>query len=90
MAAVNSGAKGDKLVAVNINEGGKVHRLIPTSVGRSREKRSLCGWRAGSAASKAMFCKRAVAGDLCRKCFRTACTQPMGAELEDDAIDDSE
>ncbi len=90
MYPLDAKAQGAKPFAVNVNAGGKVHRLIPISKGRSREKRALCGWRAGSAVAKAMFCKRAAAGELCRKCFREASARPMGAELEDDAIDDSE
>ena len=88
----SSGAKGPgaKPFAVNVNAGGKVHRLISISTGRSREKRALCGWRVGSAVAKAMFCKRVDAGELCRKCFREANARPVGVELEDDAIDDSE
>ncbi len=87
MDDTSPGAKDDKFVAVNIKEGGKVHRLIPPSAGRSREKRARCGWRAGSAVSKTMFCKRVAVGDLCRKCFREAGAHPSGAELED-AIED--
>ena len=83
-------AQGAKPFVMNVNAGAKVHRLIPLSMGRPREKRALCGWRAGSAVAKAMFCKRAATGELCRKCFREASARPMGAELEDDAIDDSE
>ena len=87
MDATSPSAKDDKVVAVNINEGGKVHRLIPASVGRSREKRARCGWKAGSAVAKTMFCKRVVAGVLCRKCFREAGSHPRVAEPED-AIED--
>ena len=81
---------GTKPLAVNVNARGKVHRLISISAGRSHEKRTLCGWRVGSAVAKAMFCKRSASGELCRKCFRKASARSMGAELEGDAIDESE
>ena len=40
--------------------------------------------------AKAMFCKRAATGELCCKCFREASARLKGAEMERDAIDDSE
>ena len=83
-------SEGAKPFIMNVNARGKVHRLISINVGHCREKRALCGWRAGSAVAKAMFCKRTATGELCRKCFREASTRPMDTELEDDAIDDSD
>eukprot|EP00973_Karenia_brevis_P070228 9761275-Karenia_brevis.AAC.2 len=81
---------GTKPFAVNVNAGGNVHRVVSRKTGRCREKRALCGWRAGSVVAKAMFCKRVAAGKLCRKCFHDASAQTIGDELEGDAIDDSE
>ena len=40
--------------------------------------------------AKAVLCKRAATGELCRKCFREAGARFKVAELERDAIDDSE
>ena len=74
----------DKSVAVNVNAGGKVHRLSAVGATLPQEKRrARCGWRAGSAVAKTMFCKRAVAGSLCRKCFRDHGWWPGEGEVED-------
>ena len=76
-------AKGESM-AVNVNAGGKVHRLSPGSAALPYEKRRAhCGWRAGSAVAKTMFCKRAGAGYLCRKCFRDHGPRPGESELEE-------
>ena len=83
-------AQGAKPYAVNVNAGGKVRRLISLSMGCSCENRALRSWRMGSAATKAMFYKRANARELCRECVREANARPMGVELEGDPIDDSE
>ena len=90
MDSSGSKAQGAKPFAVNVNEGRRVRRLISLSTGRSCENRALCGWRVGSAMTKAIFCNRADAGELCRKCVREASARPMGVELEGEAIDDSE
>ena len=90
MDTSGSKTQGAKRFAVNVNAGGKIHRLVSASAGRSREQRALCGWRAGSAVAKAMFCKRAATGELCCKCFREASARLKGAEMERDAIDNSE
>ena len=74
----------DETMAVNINAGGKVHRLSANSAAMPYEKRRThCGWRAGSAVAKTMFCKRVIAGYLCRKCFRDHSHGPSETRLEE-------
>ena len=82
-----SEARRTRLFVVNIKQGGKVHCLVLTGTGRSYEKRARCGWRVGSAVAKALFCKRVVAGDLCRKCFRGTSLRPTSAEMADAIAD---
>ena len=79
-----------KRYAMNVNAGGKVHRLVPKTGRRWEDKRTLCGWRAGAAVAKAMSCKSIAAGALCRKCFREVNMLPLSIESEDDAIEDTE
>lgn len=76
---------GAKLVAVNVKTVGKVHRLSMSSAALPREeRRTICGWRAGGAVSKARFCKTgADAARLCRKCFRDEFLRTNGGEAED-------
>ena len=64
-----------------------MHRLSRATRFTHRDKRrSVCGWRAGSAASKVRFCSTKVwpppgmAGRICSKCFHS---QPL-ADIEDD------
>ena len=88
MPAAQPKAQGEKLVAVNMNAGGKIHRLSLSNAARPRDKRrAICGWWAGSAVSKTFFCKSAVAANLCGKCFRQTSKRPSDGELED-AIED--
>ena len=90
MSASTEKAQDSKTFAVNVNAGGKVHRLVLSTTGRSREKRAICGWIPGAAVANAKFCKRVAAGQLCRKCFREANAPLKNAGLEGDAIDDFE
>ena len=72
------------------------HRLSHASRLMPRDKRrSLCGWRAGGAASNVRFCSTEVwpppgmAERLCKKCFPTV---PVAAALglNEDAIEEAE
>ena len=73
-----------RTMAVNVNAGGKVHRLSKSSAAQPREKkRAHCGWWAGAAVAKTMFCKRADAGSFCRKCFGSAAAKPCDDELDE-------
>ena len=81
-------------VAVNNKERGLMHQLSETSRTAPRDKRrTLCGWRAGSAAANARFCNTSVwpplgiATDrLCSKCFPNAGIVVQGGTLSEDPI----
>ena len=87
-------------LVVNVKEHGLIHRLAEGSQGALRDRRrTVCGWRAGSSASKVNFCSTtlwppfgAAETRLCGKCFpnpdaATLATQSRA--LEDDPITSS-
>ena len=76
-----------KIFAVNINVGGKLHRLLPTAMELYHDKRTACGWRVGSAVAKARFCSDKPTMKLCRKCFPDK-DQYQTREIIDDAIEE--
>ena len=81
-------------LAVNNKERGLMHQLSETSRTVPRDKRrTLCGWRAGSAAANARFCSTSVwppvgvATDrLCSKCFPNAIIVVQEGTLSEDPI----
>ena len=81
-------------LAVNNKEHGLMHQLSETSRTAPRDKRrTLCGWRAGSAAANARFCNTSVwpplgapITRLCSKCFPIAGATVQGGALSGDPI----
>ena len=81
-------------LAVNNKERGLMHQLSETSRTAPRDKcRTLCGWRAGSAAANARFCNTSVwpplgvATDRLRsKCFPNASIVVQDGALSEDPI----
>ena len=54
---------------VNVRDKGRCHRVPRDAMALPRQKRrSVCGWRFGSAVSIA-FIKTSKWGPLCRRCF---------------------
>ena len=83
-------------LVVNAKEHGLIHRLSDTSRGAARDRRrTVCGWRAGSAASNAHFCNTslwpplgAATTRLCSKCFPSADAAAARGAPSDDPIED--
>eukprot|EP00973_Karenia_brevis_P066799 9286343-Karenia_brevis.AAC.1 len=92
MEAASTKLKGtnENMFVINMKNNGKIHRLHISNSEESRERqRAYCGWWAGESVARAFFCKRVVAGNLCRKCFRGCDTQTKGEKLND-SIEDIE
>ena len=54
---------------VNVRDGGRCHLISQDAMALTKAKRrSLCGWRFGSAASLTIT-KTSKWGSVCRKCF---------------------
>ena len=65
----NDGVPGSSVFVVNVKDGGKCHLASASAMLLPRHKRrSLCGWRFGSAAALASTIS-VTWGNLCRKCF---------------------
>ena len=60
---------------VNVRDGGKCHLASASAMSLPKQKRrSLCGWRYGSAVSLATNAT-VNGGHVCRKCFPTGIVQ---------------
>lgn len=84
-------------LVVNNRENGLIHRLSEASRTAARaQRRTRCGWRAGSAAANVRFCSTCVwpplgaaaAHRLCSKCFPSAGASEPGRVPGDDPIAD--
>ena len=84
------------LLVVNNKANGMIHRLSEATGTVPRDqRRAHCGWRAGSVAANARFCRTrhwppfgASETRLCCKCFPSADVAVQGAILNDDPITD--
>ena len=63
------GSKAMFRFVMNVRDGGRCHRVSEHAMALPKQKRrSICGWRFGSAASFATI-KTSNFGSLCRRCF---------------------
>ena len=61
---------------VNVRDKGRCHLASPTAMAQPKQKRrSICGWRFGSAVSLAATHASVDSGNLCRKCFPVGIAQ---------------
>ena len=64
------GSKAMYRFVLNVRDGGRCHLVSEHAMALPKQKRrSICGWRFGSAVSFT-FTKTSKCGSLCRRCFR--------------------